>query len=357
MEGQTGLKIALQLMHPSPYRDIVASKLQGSKAFELDIAYLFSEDYGHANNGLGKTVDAIAGDSRTLYPKGFLAFRLMWRLLKRFVFGDKYDLVIWTAYAPWWITLPIVARAAFGKNFAIAIDTVSDDCGWLAHRIKHFVLSRAKFLWVPGEASKRFLTDNYRIDSGNIEYGVYSCEFNCERANHENFPVFLMVANNTPFRRMDVVVDGFKTYRSNGGLGTLILCGKGVKCFSSDRIECFDGGVEWTKLPELYARADVYVHNGTEQFSVATLMGAMAGLPILCGAKVGVASDLFGKIEVGHAVNDWESSDAWAEAFDKMLQSRSHWQEMGDNAKSVASKFNPDDIVSHMIERLMSLAQ
>ena len=109
-----------------------------------------------------------------------------------------------------------------------------------------------------------------------------------------------------------------------------------------------DEGTAWENLPRLYARSDVYVHNGTEQFSVATLMGAMAGLPLLCGAEVGVSADLFGCGEVGMLVEEWDSAEAWAEAFGRISERKGDWQAMGAEARRNTAKFDPDVVAKRI---------
>lgn len=339
MEGEDGLKVVLLLMHPSPYRDIVAELLRSDGRFSLDVFYLFGEDFGHPGMGLGEAVEPVAGKTATLHPRGFSALRLMWRLVWRFAVGGKHDLVVWPAYAPWWLTMGVVLRAMLGRKYGLSLDTTKERCGWLSRTIKRCVFSRAQFLWVPGEASQKFLVQGYGVDGRKIVQGVYSCKFvPCPKKVH-NGPVYLMVANDTDFRRMDVVAEGFKRFVANGGAGNLVLCGKGVGRYQGECVECIDG-TGWGDLPSLYARSDVYVHNGTEQFSVATLMGAMAGLPLLCGSEVGVAADLFGERQVGMLVEKWDNAEGWAETFGRMSARKGDWQEMGAEARRRTAKFD-----------------
>ena len=342
------MKVALLLMHPSPYRDAVAKRLQADARFSLDVLYLFGEDFGHAGMGLGETAEPLAGKTATLHPRGFAALRLMCRLAWRFAVSRQYELVVWTAYAPWWMTVGVLLRAMMGREYGLALDTTRESCGRLARAIKGYAFSRAKFLWVPGEASGKFLTKGYGIGEKRVVQGLYSCEFvPGQRAAHDGV-VYLMVANDIGFRRMDVVAEGFRRFRANGGDGKLVLCGKGVGRYQCEGVECMDGGTAWKELPRLYAQSDVYVHNGTEQFSVAALMGAMAGLPLLCGSEVGVAADLFGDGEVGALVEKWDSAEAWAEAFGRMSARRGEWIGMGANARSRAGKFEPGAVAKRV---------
>lgn len=348
MEGKDGLKVALLLMHPSPYRDDVAKRLLADGRFSLDVFYLFGEDFGHAGMGLGEAADPLAGKMVTLHPSGFAALRLMWRLVRRFAVGGKHDLVVWPAYAPWWLTVGVVLRAMLGRKYGLSLDTTRERCGWFSRVIKRFVFSRAQFLWVPGMASQKFLVQDYGVDEEKIVQGVYSCEFvQCPKEAHDG-AVYLMVANDTDFRRIDVVAGGFRGFAAKGGAGKLVLCGKGVGRYEGNGVECIDGGTAWENLPRLYARSDVYVHNGTEQFSVAALMGAMVGMPLLCGSEVGAAADLFGDGEVGMLVEKWDSAEAWAEAFGRMSARKGDWQEMGEEAKRRTAKFDSAEVAKRV---------
>ena len=341
MEGEGGLKVALLLMHPSPYRDAVAKWLRADGRFSIDVFYLFGEDFGHSGMGLGEAAEPLAGKETTLHPSGFAAVRLMWRLMWRFAVGGKHDLVVWPAYAPWWLTMGVVLRAMLGRKYGLSLDTTRERCGWFSRAIKRFIFSRAQFLWVPGEASQKFLAQGYDVDGQKIVQGVYSCEFvPCSKEAHDG-AVYLMVANDTDFRRMDVVAEGFKRFAARGGVGKLVLCGKGVGRYKGVGVDCIDGGTAWENLPRLYACSDVYVHNGTEQFSVATLMGAMVGLPLLCGSEVGAAADLFGDNEVGMLVEKWDNAEAWAEVFERISVRKGDWQEMGAEARRKTAKFDP----------------
>lgn len=327
-------------MHPSPYRDAVAKRLQDDSRFSLDIYYVFGEDFGHAGMGLGVAAKPLAESMVDLHPKGFVALRLMVRILWIFSLSSKYDLVVWTAYAPWWMTIAVVIRAMLRKKYALATDTTREVCGCVSRTIKRFLFFWAKFFWVPGTASRNFLISEYDVDERKIVEGVYSCDFVPMPKTTQDGVIYLMVANDTDFRRMDVVAEGFRAFVESGGNGRLVLCGNGVGKYKYDGVECMDGGLEWKNLPYLYANSDVYVHNGTEQFSVATLMGAMAGLPLLCSAKVGVIADLFRGGEVGMLVEEWDSVEAWTEAFRDMSARKSDWHKMGDEAYRMTHKFN-----------------
>ena len=355
-----GRRVAIIQFHPAPYREPVASRLFGREGLDVSLFNLFGEDYGHSRMGLGTDGGPISR-SPTMHPRGFSAVRLAWRLIFGFALNRKYDFILWPAYAPLWLTVPLLICAMFGRNYAIALDTVRESGGRRSRRIKAFLLRHAQFLWVPGKASRNYLVENYGVPAETIVIGQYLPEFKSVKnpARDSAEPVFLMVANNTPSRRLDALAEGFRKYVAKGGCGRIVLCGRGVGGFGGGAVEAIDG-LPWPELPSLYARADVYVHNGDEQFSTALLMGAMSGHPLVASAQVGVCADLFdesAKIQSGILVDDYASSDAWAAAFAAITAKRDEWPDMASAAKARAAIFNPDAVADEIAARILGRAQ
>ena len=349
------MRVAIVLMHPAPYREPVIARLKEKAGHGISVFSLFAEDFGHAGNRLGDESRPII-KSTTLYPRGFAALKACIKLCARFARSRKFDFVVWPAYAPWWLTVPVVLRSILRQKGAVALDTVRESGGWFQRKIKGYIFRRAKFLWVPGDASRKYVMEHYGIDASRIVEGLYLPDFRVAGINAEKHekPTYLMVANRTASRMMDVVADGFRKFLKGGGNGRLILCGKGTGELSGDGVEILEGG-EWNNLASLYKKADVYVHNGSEQFSTATLMGAMAGLPLLVGSEVGVCADLFagdGECPPGVLVDDWRSVDAWANAFARMSDGRENWTDMGAVARRQASKFSVEEVAMEVSKRI-----
>lgn len=346
-------KVAVFLIHSAPYYEPVFKKLVARDDFEWDFSHVFSCDYGHSGMFSNEVQNVIAADIKTLNPNFFSAMKVAWRLMCKFSFSRKYDMVMWPSYAPWWFTIPILVRLMLARSYSVSLDTIRDTGGRVSKFIKSIVFRNAEFLWVPGLASKRYLVNGYKIDEKKIATGLYIPQFSrCSETVKNDEPVFLMVANNRSFRKMEVVKEGFEKYRRNGGVGRLILCGKDTSCFAGEHIETIEGVLS-TELPKLYARADVYVHNGNEQFSTALLMGAMARKPLISSVDVGVWEDLFkGEDLPGISVERWNTSDAWSDAFTQMIQMRAKWDEMGRCAEKLASCFVPDRVVEEIVKKI-----
>jgi glycosyltransferase involved in cell wall biosynthesis len=347
------IRIAHLLIHPAPYYEPVIKALLGQDEFDWDLSSVFTCDYGHAGTFSNESKCVIASDIKTLNPNFLSGLKIAWRLMRKFSFSKKYDLVMWPSYAPWWMTLPVLMRLMVRGAYSLALDTTHDAGGEVSKFFKCLFFRNAKFLWVPGEASKRFLVDAYKIDERKIVKGLYIPTFSESLRNDENDePIFLMVANDRPFRRMDIVKEGFQKYRQNGGVGRLVLCGNGVSRFASAHIETIEG-VPNSELSKLYARCDVYIHNGNEQFSTALLIGAMARKPLIASVDIGVWADLFKSGNLpGVSVEKWDSLDAWCQAFEQMLSMRGKWSSMGEIAFEYAALFVPERISDEIISKI-----
>jgi len=339
-------RIVIGVMHPAPYRQPVLDQICSAGVFDVDVLSNRALDVGHAWAGFGEANGA-------LYRGNGIA--ALFRALGRYVFSQKYDFVCWSAYHPYWLTLPIVLSALMGKKYAIALDSVREEGGgWLARKIKKLIFGRASFLWVPGLASRRFLQDGYGIPAGRIVEGVYVLKRFEGFEKFERFEgvTFLTVCNNIPLRRVDALVDGFMQLAKGRTGVRLVLCGKNMQGFVGPNVEVIDG-CPWNELPRLYARADVYVHNGAEQFSTAVLMASMLGMPIVVGREVGIVKDMFrGDVHPGICVDEWKSADAWAAAFEQIIVARNQWQTMGQAGQKQADKFDVDKVADSIIIKI-----
>lgn len=290
-------KNAVIIMHPAPYRDPVCNILSREG---VEVAPIYGQDPNHPW-AFGRV-----GALKTLWP---------------YALSGDYRFVVWTAYWPLRFLMPIMVRLLLRREYAIAVDTTVETGGRIARAIKCIIFRKAKFIWVPGCAAHKYIVDNYRIPEDRLVDGLYQIapEEIMREPQARELPSrmedvkFLMVANEADFRRIDVLVEGFRRI----GKGSLLLCGRGLGKYAGGNVKVV-GGVTWDELPRLYSEADVYVHNGCEQYSTAVQIAALRGMPVVCSSHVGIASD----IEVSISVQDWKNADSWAAAFsnlEKML--------------------------------------
>ena len=348
-------RVAIFEMHPAPYREPVLSRIAAMSSLDVDVVSNLSVDPGHVWAGLGR-------HQMSLYRgNGFAALvRTLWQ----FVISSRYDFVCWSAYYPYWLTIPQFICALLGKCYAVALDTTTEDGGRFSKFVKRLIFSRARFLWVPGLATRRFLEKNYHIPSGRIVEGVYAVESGWWKSTGATAAkgdaiTFLSVCNNLPHRRIEEVVKGFAAFSIARNDVRLVLCGKGMSAFAGvPNIECIDG-LPWDELPRLYAQSDVYVHNGNEQFSTTVQMAGLMGKPVIIGREVGIAQDLFldGDCLPGLCVDKWQDSDAWCAAFGRMMELRSDWGAMGMNGRMVCMTFDVDGISQTVAARISAVCE
>ena len=296
---------AVLVMHRAPYRDPVLDRLK--KLGSVDLFSIYPNDRGHDWAGFKNDVPVLAGRGRVV------------RLLKMFVFSRRYSVVVWPAYHPWWLTLPIVMSACLGRRYGLMSDTKEENGGRLSRWIKRIVFRHAAFIWVPGEASSRFLAQHYGVPPDRVVRGLYVVDPQEVAGPSARSPTalrnFLMVANDIPERRLNVLVAGFRRWRK--GNERLVLCGHGCSRYAGEGVFGREG-VKWEELPRLYEEADVYVHNGMEQFSTAVQIAAFRGMPVVCSGDIGIVADFAHAEKSMVVVRDWRSADAWQNAFERL---------------------------------------
>lgn len=343
-DAQAGKRAAILIMHRAPYRDPVLDRL--ARLCPVDVFAIYPSDKGHAWAGFKNDVPALAGCGVVL------------RLLKKFVFSRRYSIVVWPAYHPCWLTLPIVLSAFLGKRYALTSDTKEENGGRFSQMIKRYIFRHAVFVWTPGEAACRFLTAIYGIPPERLLRGLYVVDrmvvakiLKVPSTSHRRF---LMVANDIPGRRVDLLIDGFRRWRK--GNEQLTLCGGGCSRYVGDGVVGMEG-VSWSELPRLYDAADVYVHNGMEQFSTAVQIAAMRGMPIVCSGDVGIVSDFNKPDESMVVVRDWQSASAWENAFIRLtMMNLTDVQGMCQQVRQEAtSLYDVDRVTKEVEEHLKSI--
>lgn len=342
--AQAGRRAAILIMHRAPYRDPVLDRL--ARQCLVDVFAIYPNDKGHLWAGFKNDVPVLAGRG------------LVFRLLRKFVFSRRYLTVFWPAYHPWWLTLPITLSAFLSKRYVLTSDTKEENGGRFSRMIKQYVFRRAIFIWTPGEAACRFLVANYGVPPEHLLRGLYVVD----RKNVAEIPKvpsasckrFLMVANDTPNRRIDVMVEGFRRWRK--GDEQLTLCGCGCSRYAGAGVVGLEG-VLWTELPQLYDVADVYVHNGMEQFSTAVQIAAMRGMPIVCSGAVGIVSDFNKPEDTMVVVRDWKSASAWENAFEQLaMMNSTDLQGMCEQVrKDAVSLYDVDRVANEVVKGLKFL--
>ena len=355
--------------HPAPYRDAFLSRFVKTTGLEVSVFSMFPNDSGHDFWNL-KAPDY---DAPVLAQYSESRWKLLWRLLRRFVFTRKYDLVFWPGIFCFYLKIPILLCALCGKPYAFSADSVKQPpVGRLAFLIKRFIISHAAFIFVPGEASVDFFTTTFGTPRNKIIKGAYALDgaglekkiafLRKERMAVRNRfrlvdsdVVFLMVANMIKTRHYPVTSGAFIRFASRYPQAKFVMVGKGPETeLMEDMAKEHDclrviPGCSFDDMLKLYACADVYVHGGTEPASTALVIGAIAKLPLISSPAVGCYYDVVRDNESGLAVHDYLSEEEWENAFEKMMSMQNEWKYMGAKGRELSQALDIDKTVDDFV--------
>lgn len=123
------------------------------------------------------------------------------------------------------------------------------------------------------------------------------------------------------------------------------------KEYSSDSNITFLGRITHDKLPEIYAKADVFVLPSlSEGMSLVGLEAMASGLPLLCSANCGV-NDLVKDWKNGWVLREL-SAQGLIDALDDIGNHREQLEKMGRNARETAEKYDWENYKQNMGETL-----
>lgn len=374
------MKVALISKHPAPYRDALIGALIKNSGGAVGAYNLYDSDSGHKFWALAKPEYAVkcivnAGEKIT-------GFRLLIRLIKSFVTTSRYDCVVWPGYDEWPVRIAILVSALLGKKYVLSIDSVEQPkvCK-LTFAIKRWMVLHAALVFVPGQASKRFLMETFALPESKIVCGVYALDGNrIEKkifelrqngarkdvrkrlAIPQGSTIFLMVANMIPTRHYPITSAGFVEFAAKYDDCTFVMVGKGplyaeMSSYAKEHA-CLRAieGCSFEEMLELYAAADVYVHGGKEPASTALVIGAIAHLPLISSDAVGCSYDVLRDNESGFKVADYMSAHEWSNAFALAKSKSAFWQEFGDKGRALSLKLDVDRVSVEFSRRLYQAA-
>ena len=350
-------RMAFISSHPAPYRDAFIDEFVRCAKFDVDVYTIFTYDKGHDFWNLS----APRHHSENLGGASVSSWRLMLKLLSRFVLCKKYDFVLWPCWAYSFLKLPIFLSALLGRQFGVAADSVEQrKISRFSSWVKEFIVKRASLIFVPGKAGKsffasRFSKNDYQIKVGSysldgvaLEKEIYNRRVVCrpkvrnELGISENAIVYLMVANMIPTRHYPITVSGFIEFHKKCRDACFIIVGKGADLRKMQDIANANScikvipGCSFNNMLDLYSAADIYVHGGKEPASTALVIGAIARLPLISSKAVGCSADLLVDGGTGYLVNDYLASDEWARIFERSCNDRTNWRSMGNMARELS---------------------
>lgn len=356
------IKFAFISSHPAPYRDELLGRLVKISEIETTVYTEWTFDKFHTYWNLENPPYEI----NQFAPPKDSKIRILWRVLGTFVFGP-YDCVCWNGFPPrLYMMFPLMLSAILGKKYGIYADSVIERHGrGLLHWLKSFIIKRAAFFFVPGNASIKFFSENYGVPLDRFCKGAYAldgCKIEADirsrRVNRDAIrlrqgikpddKVFLMVANMMPKRQYPLTTRAFLEATENRSDVRYVIVGKGedlptMEALSKKKPQIIViPGCSFDEMKDLYAMADVYVHGGAEPASTALVIGALAHLPLMSSKAVGCTYDCIQDDVSGIEIKHAESEAEWSIAFKDMLNRKDDWGKMGDAAREFSRSLDVD---------------
>lgn len=314
-------KTAIISMHPAPYRNPVYDNLQTK--MNIDICYLYSKDNGHKEwNYKQETIN--------LKVKHF-------PLIKDVHFGlNKILKSHSTILIPGWypISLLFILRKALkcNKRVVFSCDTISCKND-LFHNYIFRLLRKCDAFYVPGNSTKKFLNEMVGIPGEKIFQGSYMIDerkwyMDVQKINKEreitrtqlgikkNDFVLLFVGKFVINRDIPLLLTTLKKVREEYKNIRCLIIGDGefYKEELSNYINTDPDGiiykmqVSYAELPIYYSVSDAYIHPGNEPYSLATVQGVIAELPVISYKNVGCLTDYVIDGKNGFIINKKDSN-------------------------------------------------
>lgn len=301
------MKIAFITNHPAPYRDDTLKCFNEFEDVKLEVLNVEPEPSNHKewkfvgnslNRYLTKPINIpVLG----AYNPGVLS------MLK------KYDLLIIGSYFPATMLASLIYANIKKIPYIICSDAVKDGKKFI--KLKKIFVSRfwksAKAFWVPGKCSKDYFISK-GVNENNIYLGYYTNDakkmkleienindeslfkqYNIEKSKYK----FLFVGKLIHTRHIERLVKAVKLLEKQRDDFVCIVIGDGDDgkiineyCQTGNHIVHINR-VAYNQLHSFYNIADAYIHPGEEPYSLATVEGVIAGIPIIATKEVGAVHD------------------------------------------------------------------
>lgn len=313
-------KIGLFSMHAAPYKDPVFERVMKSSDYDIEVVTLFKQAVTHKewNNNYTLPYRNTFLRKAVKLPKFGEIHLDMFKLLRL----KKYDGIMVTGYYPmssfFLLMYSLISKTPFiytADSTVLPLNNIPLNQN-LKNKVLSYILTRAKAIWVPGEASKEFHTRCFKIDHRKIFKGSYALDSehlhskikteytNIEKIREElgimeeSF-LFLFVGKLIPSRNISNLLLAFKEAHDSIQNLSLLIIGDGPE---TGKVEQFIRsnselsvkhihGVTFEDLYSYYSCSNAYVHPGSEPYSLALVEAVIAGLPVITTNQVGAAYD------------------------------------------------------------------
>lgn len=350
-------------IHPAPYRDPVLAMVHRRGLIKLQVFTMFERDSGHLNWNLEEPP----------YPNVFLGKSVRVRdymhwhpRILPYLWRGKFDAILVPGYSHITSQLAILFSLITHTPMIYSADSVlfasSKHFGGIwRERLLKFVLGHAGAVWVPGQASRRWVS-TFGVKPQRVFEGAYTLDYQAIRnqmsdandlrnsvrndlgIDRKQF-VFLMVATMIPNRCHQLLIKAFAQVNASEPGTHLILIGAGPERANIDII-CAEVGclnisiidsVPFDDLPRWYAACDAYIHSGNEPYSTAVAYAAIAGRPVIVSDLVGAGLDYVVDQETGYVVSD-SSPEGFARPMFELARNPDLARRMGERIRPVAMR-------------------
>lgn len=300
------MKVVFVTKHPAPYRDRTLEEFSRFSEIELKV-------YNIQQNSDNHKEWKYDGNNLNQYLK---------RPIKVPVLGDyntdiiskirDADVLVVGSYYPTTNLVTLLYALKHKIPYVVCSDAVNS--GRKFRFAKSIIVNRiwnnARAFWVPGNMSKQ-----YFISQGIPEKKIY-CGYYVNDAKEmltliqenngdnlrckyglKNKKVFLFVGKLIHSRHIENLTQAVLILEKKGYDFKVIIIGSGpdksiveAAVNKSHSIVSIDS-VPYNELHQYYGIADAYVHPGEEPYSLATVEGVVAGVPIIATKKVGCVCD------------------------------------------------------------------
>lgn len=368
LQSKDTYHVGVLSIHPAPYRDTTFFSIYNRGKVNINVITLFNLDIGHSFWNL----DKISYPNMLLtkywgFPNKPCFHPQVFQLLKK----HRYDVIIIPGYYHLTCWYAVIYCLLTSTPFILTLDTILNDNRdlvgsirkVLVTRVLHRLLHTASAFWVPGKASRQYLCAQ-RIESNFIFEGCYNLDYTsissqlllqkdkglrwreALRIDEDGF-VFLMVANVTPNRRHDLLIESFSRVAAVYPNSYLLLAGQGtgnktLMDLCNERMITNVipiGPVAFGELPALFNMADVYVHSGCEPYSTAVAYAAIAGLPVVTTPRVGAGQDYVIEHETGFLVDSIDVT-GFSDRMLLLAQDKETTKHFGQSIRKLACRFS-----------------
>ena len=205
-----------------------------------------------------------------------------------------------------------------------------------------------------------YTVDNERFASCSVDASSKKIGLSNYKSLDPSLPTVLYCAKFIPRKYPDLVLQALNILHQNGKPANLIMAGNGPELRRMQMLAnqlnlsnvFFAGFVGQTKLPELYALCDIFVHpSDNEPWGLVINEVMAAGLPIIVGKNVGSAEDLVIDDVNGSKLEDL-TAECLAKHISEIIFNGKKLKKMSKASRTIIKHWDFDKCLDGIIESL-----